>query len=80
MYGKPYRGFESLSLRHAVWIAEISYLYSPQNTQNMPVFAIIPRQTGLQRTDYPLVNAVAELAFLWRAHGQSGFTKQSRRM
>jgi hypothetical protein len=24
MYGKPYRGFESLSLRHAVWAAEKS--------------------------------------------------------
>jgi hypothetical protein len=48
--------------------------------ETCPYFAILPRQTGLQRTDYLLANAVTELTFLWRAHGQSGFTEDTRRM
>jgi hypothetical protein len=35
---KPYRGFESTSLRHAVWSAENFCFYFPQNARNMPVF------------------------------------------
>jgi hypothetical protein len=35
---KPYRGFESPSLRHAVSAAENPRLYFPQNAGNMPVF------------------------------------------
>jgi hypothetical protein len=52
MYGKPYRGFESLSLRHAVWNAENSRFEFAQNARILPFFVIIVRGIGLQRTDY----------------------------
>ena len=35
---EPYRGFESLFLRHTVWTAENSRLYFPKNPQIMPIF------------------------------------------
>jgi hypothetical protein len=46
---------------------------SPKYAKHDPYFAIIPRQTGLQRTDCSAAKAVTVLAFLWRAHAQSGF-------
>jgi hypothetical protein len=53
---------------------------SAEIRETCPYFGIIRTQSGLQRTDCPPVNAVAELAFLRRAHRQSGFTEDSRRM
>jgi hypothetical protein len=48
---KPYRGFESTSLRHAVWTAEKVGPSSSEICRKCPYLAIIPGQTGLQRTD-----------------------------
>jgi hypothetical protein len=46
----------------------------------MPYFAILPRQTGLERMDYSAVKGVTVPAFLWRVHVQSGFKEGNRRM
>jgi hypothetical protein len=46
-----YRGFESLSLRHAVWDAEKVGSSTSEIRENCPYFAIVPGQTGPQRTD-----------------------------
>lgn len=43
-------------------------------------FAIVPQQTGLQRTDCSGENGVTVLAFLWTARAQSGFNERTRRM
>jgi hypothetical protein len=53
---------------------------SREMRETCPYFAIIPRQTGLQRTDCSAENGVTVPAFLRRAHGQSGFNKGLRRM
>jgi hypothetical protein len=45
-----------------------------------PYFAIIPRQTGLRRTDCSEVEAITAMTFLWKAYVQSGFTESVRRM
>jgi len=76
---KPYRGFESFSLRHAVWTAEKFHSLCAEIREQCPYFAIIPRQTGLRRTDSSASNAVVVQAFLWRAHAQSGFKVRVRR-
>jgi hypothetical protein len=70
---KPYRGFESLSLRHAVLTAENPCLGSLQNSQVMPVFC-----------DFCSTNRTAEIGlagpwhalvrlFLRRGDEESGF-------
>jgi hypothetical protein len=48
--------------------------------ETCPYFAILPRQTGLERTDCSGSNSVDVPAFLWRAKAQSGFEKGMRRM
>lgn len=49
---KSYRGFESLSLRHAVWTAEKSCPSFLQPSRELcPFSAISARQTGLRRMD-----------------------------
>ncbi len=50
MYGKPYRGFESLSLRHVVWTAEKSQSSNSEMRENYPYFGDHSRKTGLERT------------------------------
>jgi hypothetical protein len=51
-----------------------------RNTRIMPAFRDYPRQTGLQRTDCSAAKAVTVLAFLRKAHVQSGFKRAIRRM
>ena len=48
--------------------------------ETCPYFAILPRQTGLERTDYSAVKGVTIPAFLWRVPVQSGFEEDIRRM
>jgi hypothetical protein len=48
--------------------------------ETSPHFAILPRQTGLQRTDSAAENGVSVPAFLRRAHAQSGFAVGTWRM
>jgi len=76
---KLYRGFESTSLRHAVCTAEKFSSLCAEIREQCPYFAIIPRQTGLRRTDSSASNAVVAQAFLWRAHARSGFKVRVRR-
>ena len=77
---KLYRRFESLPLRQQVLTAEKSRRLFPRNTRKMPIFR-----------DSSSANRTAEkgpldseggisLAFLWMAHGQSGFEAGIRRM
>jgi hypothetical protein len=75
-----YRGFESLSLRHAVWTAEKVLPLPPEIRETCPFFAILACQSGLERTHCLAAKAVTVLAFLWRAHSQSGFKEGIRRM
>jgi hypothetical protein len=45
----------------------------PKMRETYPHFAILLRQTGLERTDNSAVKGVTVPAFLRRAHVQSGF-------
>jgi hypothetical protein len=53
---------------------------SRQIRETCPYFAILPRQTGLERTNYSAVKSVTVPAFLWMAQTQSGFEESMRRM
>jgi hypothetical protein len=53
---------------------------NPEIRETCPYFGILPRQTGLERTDYSAVKSITLPAFLWRGHEQSGFKKGIRRM
>ena len=64
---------ESLPLRHAVWTAEKAGSSTSEIRENCPYFAIVPGQTGLQRTHCSAAKAVTVPAFLRKAHVQSGF-------
>src|SRR5271167_1983276 len=55
-------------------------LASRENTRIMPVFCDYSKQTGLQRRDSSAPNAISVLAFLRKAHSQSGFKQGKRRM
>jgi hypothetical protein len=65
---KPYREFESLSLRQTVWTPEKSGCLVPkiaQNRRNSSTFALKQDR---------------RCAFLWRPDTQSGFNDSIRRM
>ena len=51
----------------------------PKIRKTCPYFAILPRQTGLERMDYSAVKGVTVPAFLWRDYVQSGFEEGIRR-
>ena len=59
---KPDRGFESLSLRHAVWVAEKIRTSRMEIREKCPYFAIIARRTGLERMS-PLVLQASFVTF-----------------
>jgi hypothetical protein len=61
-------------------LQRIPTFISRKKRETCPYFAIIPGQTGLQRTDCSVENEVTVLAFLRRAHAQSGFKEGLRRM
>ena len=42
MYGKPYRGFESLSLRQVVWVAEKCVDRALNKSDKWPQFSTLP--------------------------------------
>jgi hypothetical protein len=79
MYPKGYRGFESLSLRHAVWVAEkLGYvdLKIAENSRNSSDVALKPDW----RKCPALPPVKLSRLFLWRAHWQSRFNDSIRRM
>jgi hypothetical protein len=51
MYGKPYRGFESLSLRQQSGLKRILAFIFHEILEKMPVFWDFCATTGPQRTD-----------------------------
>jgi hypothetical protein len=57
-----------------------SAVLSPEIRQICPFLAIIPQQTGPQRTDCSAENWVTDPIFLWRADARSGFEESIRRM
>ena len=57
-----------------------SAVLSLEIRERCPYFAIIPRQTGLQRMHCLAAKAVTVLPFLRRAFAQSGFEEGIRRM
>jgi hypothetical protein len=77
---KPYRGFESTSLRQQVLTTEKFRRPIPRNTRNMPSFR---NSFSINRTaENGLLGGEGDFvpAFLWRANSQSGFKEGVRRM
>ena len=58
-----FSGFESHSLRHAVWTAEKLRSLHAEIREICPYFAILPRQTGRQRTDCSAENGALSRFF-----------------
>jgi hypothetical protein len=70
---KPYRGFESTSLRQQVLTAVKFRLPLPRNTRNMPVFRDYSHTNWTAENGLLGSEGVTVPAFLRRAHAQSGF-------
>jgi hypothetical protein len=73
-----YRGFESTPLRHAVWTAEKLRCTLPRKARNTPIFRDTCPTKWTGENALPAAKAVTVLAFLWRAHSQSGFKEGVR--
>jgi len=76
---KPYRGFESLSLRHQVSTAEKFRSLCAEICETCPYFAIIHTQTGLERTDCLLSIGLNVSPFLWTAEWAVRFQANAMR-
>jgi hypothetical protein len=61
-------------------VQRISAAPFPVIRETCPFFATFPLQTGPQRTDCPAAKVAVILAFLRKAHAQSGFKQGIRRM
>jgi hypothetical protein len=80
MYGKPYRGFESLSLRQQVLTAEKFPRPFRLNARKMPIFG--DNSSANRTAENGLLGRESRqcTAFLWRAHPQSGFEEGTRQI
>jgi hypothetical protein len=80
MYLKGYRGFESLSLRHAVWTAENVRSSICEMRQKMSEFRGYFQANRTGENGLLGGEGRAVPAFLWSAEVQSGFKEGIRRM